>query len=96
MLEPGMPVTISVPDAHLSAELVWPSLPVSSGAAMAPVVLTPSQMAAEFAAAERAKAEAKRAAELAELEAQREKERSELERREAEEAERRDAAVAAV
>jgi TPR repeat protein len=95
MLEPGMPVTISVPDAHLSAELVWPSLPVSSGAAMAPVVLTPSQMAAEFAAAERAKAEAKRAAELAELEAQREKERSELERREAEEAERRDAAVAA-
>lgn len=65
LLEPGTPVTISVPDGHLSAELIWPELPVSSDAATAPVVMTPSQMAAELAATERAKTEAANAAEAA-------------------------------
>ena len=65
LLEPGTPVTISVPDGHLSAELVWPDIPVSSGNAVAPVVMTPSQMATEIAAAERAKLSAAKAAEAA-------------------------------
>ena len=65
LLEPGTPVTISVPDGRISAELVWPDLPVSAGGAAAPVVITPSQMAAELAAAERARHDAVRAAELA-------------------------------
>ena len=65
LLEPGTPVTISVPDGHISAELVWPNLPVSTGRAGAQVVMTPSQMAAELAAAERARQDALRAAELA-------------------------------
>lgn len=88
LLEPGMPVTITVADAHLSEELVWPTLPVSTGAVEAPVVMSASQMAAEFAAVERAKVEAKRIA--AEFEA-----KLERDRREAEEASRRNAAVAA-
>ncbi len=56
LLEPGTPVTISVPDSHLSAELIWPDLPLSSSLTSAPVVMSPSQMAAELAAADRAKA----------------------------------------
>ena len=38
LLEPGTPVTISVPDSHLSAELIWPDLPLSSSLTSAPVV----------------------------------------------------------
>jgi hypothetical protein len=90
LLEPGLPVTISVPEAHLSAEIVWPSLPASSGPATAAVVMTPSQMVAEIAAAERAKTEARLAAEQAAREA-----REARERDEAEIIARRDAAVAA-
>jgi len=56
-LEPGTPVTISLPGSSLSGELVWPDLPVSSGAAVAAVVMSPSQMASELAAAERARLE---------------------------------------
>ncbi len=67
LLEPGTPVTISVPDGHVSAELVWPDLPMSSGASLAPFVMTPSQMAAELAAHERAKTEATAAAETKRL-----------------------------
>ncbi len=89
LLEPGVPVTITVSDADVSAELVWPNLPVSTTATVsAPVVMTASQMAAEYAAAERSKAEAKRAA--SEAAAQRERERSA-----AAEVAKRDAAVAA-
>ena len=62
LLEPGTPVTISIPDGHLSAELVWPVIPLSSGNAVTSVVMTPSQMAAELAAAERAKLDAARSA----------------------------------
>jgi len=61
MLEPGTPVTISVPNSKLTAELIWPDLPLSSKAASAPVVMSPSQMAAELAANERAKIEAAQA-----------------------------------
>lgn len=61
MLEPGTPVTISVPNSKLTAELIWPDLPLSSKAASAPVVMSPSQMAAELAANERAKVEAAQA-----------------------------------
>lgn len=86
LLEPGVPVVITVDDAQFSAEIVWPSIPVSTGAATAPVVMSASQMAAEFAAAERAKAEAKRLA--TELEAKRERLLLETE-----DAARRDAAV---
>ena len=64
-LEPGTPVTISVPDGHLSAELVWPDIPVSSSQATGSVVMTPSQMAAELAATERARMDAARAADAA-------------------------------
>jgi len=60
LLEPGVPVTITVSEADLSGELVWPDLPISSSPTLAPVVMSASQMAAEFAAAERAKADAKR------------------------------------
>jgi TPR repeat protein len=62
LLEPGTPVTITVPDGHVSAELVWPDLPMSSRQASAPFVMTPSQMAAELAATERAKTEIANAA----------------------------------
>lgn len=65
LLEPGTPVTISVPDGDFSAELVWPDLPVSSGTFAAPVVMTPSQMAAELASAEGARLEAGRATQAA-------------------------------
>ena len=65
LLEPGTPVTISVPDGHVSAELVWPDIPVSSRRPTAPVVMSPSQMAAELAAHERAKTEAADAADAA-------------------------------
>lgn len=61
MLEPGTPVTISVPNSKLTAELIWPDLPLSSKTASAPVVMSPSQMAAELAANERAKIEAAQA-----------------------------------
>jgi hypothetical protein len=62
MLEPGTPVTISVPDGHVSAEVVWPDLPVSFAGTQSPVVMTPSQMAAQLATNEREKAEAANAA----------------------------------
>lgn len=75
LLEPGMPVTITVDDAQLSAELVWPNLPMSAVPVTAPVVMSAAQMAAEFAAAERARAEAQRRA--AEAEAERERLRQE-------------------
>ena len=65
LLEPGTPVTISVPDSHLSAELIWPDLPLSSSLTSAPVVMSPSQMAAELAATDRTKAEAASAAKAA-------------------------------
>jgi TPR repeat protein len=81
LLEPGTPVTITVPDGHLSAELVWPDLPVSSGISVAPVVMTPSQMASELAATERTKADAAVLAAEAALRA--EEERLERARREA-------------
>ena len=68
MLEPGTPVTISVPNSQLTAELIWPDLPLSSNAAAAPVVMSPSQMAAEMAANERAKIEAIQAEKAAEAE----------------------------
>lgn len=58
LLEPGTPVTFTVADADISAELVWPTLPVSQGKLAPPMVMTPSQLAAELAAAERARAEA--------------------------------------
>lgn len=65
LLEPGTPVTISVPDSKLSAELIWPDLPLSSSLRQAPVVMSPSQMAAELAATERARTEAANAARAA-------------------------------
>lgn len=65
LLEPGTPVTISVSEGHVIAELVWPDLPVSSAVAAAPVVMSPSQMAAELAANERSKHDAALAAEAA-------------------------------
>lgn len=55
LLEPGTPVTFSVPDADISAELVWPMLPVSQGKITPSMVMTPSQLAVELAAAERAR-----------------------------------------
>lgn len=55
-LEPGTPVTFSVPEADISAELVWPTLPVSQGKQAPAVVMTPTQFAQELAAAERARA----------------------------------------
>lgn len=63
LLEPGTPVTISVPDGHVSAELVWPDIPLSASGSPTAVVMTPSQMAAEIASAERAKLEAAKVAE---------------------------------
>ena len=65
LLEPGTPVTISVPDSKLSAELIWPDLPLSSSLSSAPVVMSPSQMAAEMAASDRAKTELANAAKAA-------------------------------
>ncbi|MEQ1696235.1 MAG: tetratricopeptide repeat protein [Hyphomicrobiaceae bacterium] len=65
LLEPGTPVTISVPDSKLSAELIWPDLPLSSTVTPAAVVMSPSQMAAELAATDRAKTEAANAAKVA-------------------------------
>jgi TPR repeat protein len=60
LLEPGTPVTISVPDGKFSGDIVWPDIPLSNTASFASVLMTPSQMAAELAANERAKAEAAR------------------------------------
>ena len=62
LLEPGTPVTISIPDGHVSAELVWPDLPISLAPSSSPVVMTPSQMAAQIATNEREKSAAANAA----------------------------------
>ncbi len=62
LLEPGTPVTISVPDGHVSAEVVWPDLPVSFAGTQSPVIMTPSQMAAQIATNEREKSKAANAA----------------------------------
>ena len=58
LLEPGTPVTIRVPESELSAELVWPHLPMSMKTSASPVVMSPSQMAAEMAEHERIKTQA--------------------------------------
>jgi Sel1 repeat len=70
LLEPGTPVTISVPDGELSGDIVWPDIPLSNALVQAPVLMTPAQMASEIAASELAKAKAAREAkEEAELKA---------------------------
>lgn len=88
LLGPGVPVLITIAEAGLSAELVWPDLPASRGPAAAPRIMSASQMAAEFASVERAKADAQRQA--AEAVAKRERDR-----KESEAARHRDTAVAA-
>ena len=62
LLEPGTPVTLSIPDGRVRAELVWPDLPISFATKTSPVVMTPSQMAAQIATNEREKTAAANAA----------------------------------
>jgi hypothetical protein len=68
-LQPGTPVTISIPSASISADLRWPNLPVSSAPRRGQVIMSASELRAEIATAERLRREREQA--LADAEAER-------------------------
>lgn len=69
-LQPGTPVTISIPSAAISADLRWPNLPVSSAPRRGQVIMSAAELRAEIATAERLRRERELAAADAEAERQ--------------------------
>jgi hypothetical protein len=67
-LQPGTPVTISIPSASISADLRWPNLPVSSTPRRGQVIMSAAELRAEIATAERLRREREQAAADAETE----------------------------
>jgi hypothetical protein len=67
-LQPGTPVTVSIPSASISADLRWPNLPVSSSPRRGQVIMSASELRAEIATAERLRREREEAAANAETE----------------------------
>jgi hypothetical protein len=67
-LQPGTPVTISIPSASISADLRWPNLPVSSTPRRGQVIMSAAELRAEIATAERLRRERELAAATAEAE----------------------------
>ena len=67
-LQPGTPVTISIPSASISADLRWPNLPVSSAPRRGQVIMSAAELRAEIATAERQRREREQAAADAEAE----------------------------
>jgi hypothetical protein len=67
-LQPGTPVTVSIPSASISADLRWPNLPVSSAPRRGQVIMSASELRAEIATAERLRREREEAAANAEAE----------------------------
>ncbi len=67
-LQPGTPVTVSIPSASISADLRWPNLPVSSAPRRGQVIMSASELRAEIATAERLRREREEAAATAEAE----------------------------
>jgi hypothetical protein len=67
-LQPGTPVTISIPAASISADLRWPNLPVSSAPRRGQVIMSAAELRAEIATAERLRREREQAAADAESE----------------------------
>jgi hypothetical protein len=87
-LQPGTPVTISIPSASISADLRWPNLPMSSAPRRGQVIMSASELRAEIATAERQRREREQAAadaeadRLARQQAEAQAERLEKSRRE--------------
>lgn len=69
-LQPGTPVTVSIPSASISADLRWPNLPVSSAPRRGQVIMSAAELRAEIATAERLRRERELAAADAETERQ--------------------------
>jgi hypothetical protein len=65
-LQPGTPVTVSIPSASISADLRWPNLPVSSAPRRGQVIMSAAELRAEIATAERLRHEREQAAASAE------------------------------
>jgi hypothetical protein len=66
-LQPGTPITVSIPSASISADLRWPNLPVSSAPRRGQVIMSAAELRAEIATAERLRQEREQAAANAEL-----------------------------
>jgi hypothetical protein len=69
-LQPGTPITVSIPSASISADLRWPNLPVSSTPRRGQVIMSAAELRAEIATAERQRREREQAAVDAETERQ--------------------------
>jgi hypothetical protein len=67
-LQPGTPVTVSIPSAAISADMRWPNLPVSSTPRRGQVIMSAAELRAEIATAERQRRERELAAADAEAE----------------------------
>ena len=67
-LQPGTPVTISIPAASISVDLRWPNLPVSSAPRRGQVIMSAAELRAEIATAERLRRERELAAAAVETE----------------------------
>jgi hypothetical protein len=69
-LQPGTPITVSIPSAAISADLRWPNLPVSSAPRRGQVIMSAAELRAEIASADRQRREREQAVIDAETERQ--------------------------